>query len=408
VTEDDAVGGSAFSAAGQALGYLAQVDFALLAMLTRMDEEDDFSVSIETLDDIVFHHSETDDATQKWQSKHSVDGGRSLSDASPDLWKTLHNWIVEPSDERVRLVLLATARAGDAASKLRPSNGRDVEGALVALERTARESQSTGNQPYYAAFLNLTPEERRALLARVDIIAEAATAAQIDDELVRAVRKSVVARRRDALVQRLRGWWHRRAIGHLEAVARGRHDRITVAELEEELLAIADALRDDNLPIDVFDLPEPTEAEVSDDDRIFVAQLRLIAMGSARLRKCIYDHNRAFAQRSIWQRDRLLEIGELSQYDRELREAWERFFMPLSDSEELHDDEIRARALEQFGRLDQSDLAPIRRDVRAGFVARGSLQMMADRLEIGWHPRWLEHLRHRLDEVKDVTGEAAA
>jgi hypothetical protein len=88
----------------------------------------------------------------------------------------------------------------------------------------------------------------------------------------------------------------------LDAVARGLPDRIGAGELESELLELADALRDENLPIDVLDMPEPTDQEVSESDRIFVAQLRLMALGSQRLRKCIYDHNRAFAQRSRWQR----------------------------------------------------------------------------------------------------------
>jgi hypothetical protein len=42
---------------------LAQVDYALLAALERMDEEDDFAVSIESLDDIHFHDVDSDDAT---------------------------------------------------------------------------------------------------------------------------------------------------------------------------------------------------------------------------------------------------------------------------------------------------------------------------------------------------------
>jgi len=400
---------SRFSAAGPALGYLAQVDYALWAMLERMDIEESFSVSIETLDDIVFHDAETDDATQKWQSKHSTDGSRSLSDASVDLWKTLHNWIVEPSDAGVRLVLLATARAGTAAGKLRVGADRDVTGAMAALERTARESQSEANKSYYEAFLGLSPENRKVLLDRVDVIDEMADVASVADDLMRAVRKSVIPRRRTALVERLRGWWHARAIAHLDAVANGRADRITAAELEERLLAIADTLRDENLPIDVLDFPQPSEQEISKDDRIFVAQLRLIAMGSQRMRKCIYDHNRAFAQRSLWQRDRLLEVGELGRYDAELIEAWERFFVPLSDEpgEEITEKELRAAALTAFGELDQSDLAPIRRDVRSGFIARGSLHVIADRLEIGWHPKWIEHLQHRLAEARD-TGERAA
>jgi hypothetical protein len=402
-------GASRFSAAGPALGYLAQVDYALWAMLERMDVEESFSVSIETLDDIVFHDSETDDATEKWQSKHSIDGSRSLSDASSDLWKTLYNWIVEPSDAGVRLVLLATARAGAAAGKLRVGTDRDVAGAMAAWERTARESQSETNKSYYEAFLGLSPESRRVLLDRVDVIDEMSDVASITDDLMRAVRKSVIPRRRAALVERLRGWWHARVIAHLDAVANGRADRISAEELEERLLAIADTLRDENLPIDVLDFPQPSEQEVSEDDRIFVAQLRLIAMGSQRMRKCVYDHNRAFAQRSLWQRDRLLEVGELGRYDAELIEAWERFFVPLSDSpgEEITEEELKAAALTAFGELDQSDLAPIRRDVRSGFIARGSLHVIADRLEIGWHPKWIEHLQHRLAEARD-TGERAA
>jgi hypothetical protein len=71
--------GYAFGAAGPALGYLAQVDYALLAALERMDDADDSAVSIETLDDIVFHDADSGDATEKWQSKYTIDQTRSLS-----------------------------------------------------------------------------------------------------------------------------------------------------------------------------------------------------------------------------------------------------------------------------------------------------------------------------------------
>src|ERR1035441_9728806 len=121
MTSERSRAASRFSAAGPALGYLAQVDYALLAMLEHMDDEDSFTTSIETLDDIVFHHADTDDATEKWQSKHSIDGSRSLSDASVDLWKTIHNWITEPSGERVRLVLRGSGRVRTAGSTRRPA-----------------------------------------------------------------------------------------------------------------------------------------------------------------------------------------------------------------------------------------------------------------------------------------------
>lgn len=403
---------SAFGAAGPALGYLAQVDYALWAALERLDEEEDFSVSIETLDDVVFHDPGTGDATEKLQTKHTIDQTRSLSDASTDLWKTLGNWIAEPSEAQTRLVLLAVAAAGPTAVLLRAGPRREVAEAQRRLEQTARTSNSEANASYYAAFLGLTDADRRALLERVEVVDGAAPAADMQPLLERAVRKSVKPQRRTALVDRLRGWWHKRAIAHLDKVARGQTDRITAGELEGELLELADTLRDESLPIDVLDMAEPTDEEVSDSDRLFVAQLRLVALGSERIRRCIYDHNRAFAQRSRWQRDRLLEIGELGRYDRELKEAWQGFFLPLTDAQDdggLDEATIQREARERFVELDRSDLAPIRRNVREGWVARGSLHVIADRLEIGWHPKWLEYLRHRLDEVRDdPSAEATA
>lgn len=401
---------SAFSAAGPALGYLAQVDYALLGALERMDDEDDFAVSIETLDDIVFHDANTDEATSKWQSKHTINHQGSLSDASTDLWKTIANWIAEPAAEQTRLVLLTVASAGETAQLLRRDPSRDVEAARGRLERIARTSENAANKEYYSSFLELTVEKQRALLERIQVCDAMMPAADVQPLLVRAVRKSTRPQRRDALVDRLRGWWHKRAIAHLDAVARGHRDRIGAGEIEAVLLELADGLRDENLPIDVLDLPEPSEQEVAESDRIFVAQLRLIAIASERLRKCIYDHNRAFAQRSLWQRDRLLEIGELGKYDRELKEAWERHFLPVGedDETEMQEEELRRRARERFAELDRSDLAPIRRDVREGWVARGSLHVIADRLEIGWHPDWLAHLRDRIDEVQDASSETAA
>lgn len=397
-----------FSAAGSALGYLAQVDYALLVALRRLDHEDDFTVSIETLDDIVFHGGASDSATEKWQSKHSIDARRSATDASPDVWKTLGNWIDRLEDGAARHVLLTTSRAAGACALLLADRDRDVVAAIEALERTARESQSVANKRYYEAFLGLDFEKRQAFVQTIEVVDEMASAASVRDDLMRAVRRSVSSKGRVSLVERLRGWWHERVIHHLDLVARGRVDRISAAELEQRLLSIADELRDENLPIDVTGFPEPTETEVSDDDRIFVVQLRLMALHSKRLRKCIYDHNRAFAQRSIWQRERLLNVGELAAYDRELVEEWERYFLPLGDEEkERSEDDVKQEARERFQRLETSDLPRIRRDVQAGFVATGSLHILADRLEIGWHPEWLSHLRHRLSEVRDPGGEVA-
>jgi hypothetical protein len=398
-TQQQAVGAS--SAAGPALGYLVQVEYALLLLLQRMDDEDNCAVAIETLDDITFH-DEAGTPTEKLQSKHHVNRGSSLSNASSDLWKPMGTWIAEHSPTIEQLVLLSTdsARVGSAASHLSGrAEHRDVARAQSLLEETARDSSSKANEAYYAEFLRLTPAERRALLDRVVVLDSSVAADGLTDALLRLMRRSARADRRSALVERLRGWWHGRVLAQLIEVARGEANYITSAETEDRIHLIAQSLRDDNLPIDFDDLPEPTAEEVDADTSIFVEQLRLIMLGSNRLRQCIYDHNRAYMQRSEWQRERLLHVGELDRYDRRLQDEWRRHFTPLTDDSSSAEEERLEWARQAFFRLDTSSLPSVRSEVTAPYVANGSLHILADRLKIGWHPEWVQHLRARINEV---------
>lgn len=400
---------NAYTAAPSALGYLAQVEYALLLTLRRLDVELEFDVSIETLDDIVFHDG--DDALELLQSKHRVDRTASLTNSSTDVWKTFHNWIIEgPSDATLTLLTNACAADGTAMYYLRSGPGRNVEKAATSLVSIARTSEAEAHRTYYQSFLNLGTEGRSLFLSRVVLLDGLPAVADLGSELELAVRKSTKAAHRAALVERLRGWWFAKVYDHLTLVASGQRDRILSGEVESQLLALAQQLRDDDLPIDFYDMPEPSEGEVAEDERVFVHQLRLIALGSARLRQCIYDHNRAFAQRSKWEREKLLHVGELKDYETRLKEEWRRYCLPETDDEADGDSAaIQAKARDRFFRLDQSVLPRIRTHVEAEYVGNGSLHILADRLEIGWHPEWLARLRELLPELATGTrGEGAA
>ena len=390
---------NAYSAAPSALGYLAQVEYALLLVLRRLDVELEFDVSIETMDDIVFHAG--DNAAELLQSKHRVDRTASLTNSSTDVWKTLHNWIVDgPSDTSLTLLTNAAAPEGSAMAFLRGGPGRNPEIATTNLESIARTSENRAHQPYYQSFLTLGSEGRVQFLSRVTLVDAMPAVADLGSALELAVRKSTKAAHRSALIQRLRGWWFPKVYDHLTRVAMGQRDRILSLEVESQLLALAQQLRDDDLPIDFYDMPEPSLGEVTADERTFVHQLRLIAMGSARLRQCIYDHNRAFAQRSRWEREKLLNVGEIRDYETRLKEEWRRYCLPDTDDESEDDERaIQAKARERFLRLDQSALPRIRSHVEAEYVGNGSLHILADRLEIGWHPAWLARLRELLPEL---------
>src|SRR5262245_28652869 len=115
---------SKFSAVDATLGYLYQIRSALLWALRRLKVGPDFLVSVETLDDVTFETSEGV-PSDLLQTKHHLNGVASLTDASPDLWKTLRVWFEGhssgdiPSAANLYLVTTGTASDNTAASKLR-------------------------------------------------------------------------------------------------------------------------------------------------------------------------------------------------------------------------------------------------------------------------------------------------
>jgi hypothetical protein len=153
----------------------------------------------------------------------------------------------------------------------------------------------------------------------------------------------------------------------------------------------------------------PTDDEVRDDDRVFVHQLRVISLANARIRECIYDHNRAFAQRSRWQREKLIGAGELRKYERALVEEWKRHFLPETDEVDDDGEEAKCdRARKQLIRLSSNTLPRIRPGVDATYVASGSLHILADNLEIGWHPDWVARMRELLGDAIVTAEEGVA
>ncbi len=110
----DEVGRGEYSAVSSALGYFYQVRYALLEALRRLRTGYGFNVSIETLDDVVFDSSA--DPLEIFQLKHHINKAANLTDASPDLWKTLRIRCEASAADRIPagtvFILITTASAG--------------------------------------------------------------------------------------------------------------------------------------------------------------------------------------------------------------------------------------------------------------------------------------------------------
>lgn len=385
-----------FSAAPSALGYVYQCELALLGYLNRHDPA--LSVSIELLDDVAFEGRQT----ELVQSKLEVTPG-SLADSSPKLWKTLRVWAENDSSfPDAVLILMTTGHAedGSIAALLRADTDRRPDVAHDRLLAVARASTNQQLSPAMQAFQGMDDEQRRAMVARIIIADDAPVIGDLDSAYAQVLRHAAPRARLAPLITRLREWWLLTCEQHLENITSGATSRISGEQIELKVADLRDQLTDENLPIDLHDLAVPTSEQAAEDQRRFVMQLRLIALGSQRVALAIHDHNRAFAQRARWVREDLLVPGELAKYDRKLKEEWQRIFLPDSDSEaELDELSAQARGREVHKACEAAQVEPIRPKVAEPYVMRGSLQMLADELQIGWHSDWVARVQALLAET---------
>jgi hypothetical protein len=386
-------GASAFSAADSALGYLYQVRVARLWALRRLKSDNEFLVSLETLDDVAFE-STGGTPEELLQTKHHRNKTANLADASPDLWKTLRVWLETGAHRHVEqgavlhLLTAGTAASGSIASKLRIAN-RDVEGALAALQTVAESSTNKDNAPAYAAFLQTPFAERKKLLEAVFIADSASDVMSLENELRAEVFWAADRKHHVAFLENLEGWWFRRCLKQLASMRR--EDRIVGGEIEAQMTDIREQFKQDSLPIDddllALDLDEATQDAQANSQ--FVRQLEIIMAGKRRIVAAIRDYYRAFEQRSRWLRNELLLVGDLTRYEKRLVEEWELVFEGMKDDlGEGAAEAAKQQAARKVLQWAETASLPIRPNVTEPFVTRGSLHMLADEARVGWHPEF--------------------
>lgn len=370
---------------------------ALLSALQRLACDETFALYLETLDDVVFET--TGSALDLLQLKHHCERAANLTDASPDLWKSLRVWMdgrahgTIPPDARLFLITTSDVGLGSAASKLM-AHDRDEPEAQKRLDHTATTSTSDTNRAAYNLYRALSSTEKSALLSTVVIVPRAPDIASVGDGIRTEARLAVRREHLDSFVDRLEGWWFGRALRQLVDAG---SSPILSAELESEWHELQEQFKRDALPVDQDILEQEVDAAAY-ENAVFVHQVRLAGISHKRILTAIRDYYRAFAQRSRWMREELLLIGELDHYERRLREEWELQFDRLADEigPEAAEDAMRQAAQRLYAWVENAHY-PIRPQVQERSLTRGSFHILADSLRVGWHPQFVDRLRHLLE-----------
>jgi hypothetical protein len=388
---------SDFNASSSITGYLFQVRYALLLLLEQDNPE--ALVSIEKFDDIAFEVG--DNPAELLQTKHHTSRAGSLSDSSVDLWKTLRVWATAVKDRSVDLrsiiftiVTTAQASEGSAASFLRSDSKREPEKALNLIQAAGASSKSKVVGDCYSALQDLSSSQQSALLSCIRVIDAAPNIRNARDLLEKKLRLSTRPQFLFSLCDRLEGWWFRSVIEHLTRPEeiKGISQRLVQVQLND----LQDQFREDNLSNDFPVLLDMDETSLSADDRVFVEQLKLLSIGSERIKRAISDYYRAFNQRSRWVREDLLLDQDLELYENRLMDEWRNLFLIMKEEVDRGADVVAA-GRELYNELCYTSRhIPIRPSFPDPFVMRGSLHMLSNALKVGWHSEFETRLSHLL------------
>ena len=384
---------SLFSAAEPGLGYIFQSRYALLRMF---DLPEDGEVYIERNDDVEF--VQVDGSITLASLKHKASGNL-LTDLSVDFWKSVRVWVAQykksgKAASTARFILFTTASVSSG-SFLELFVGTGGSAKQRANQAAAALSNSSSKEiaKVKADLTDLSETDAQDFYSRITISAQTA---RIDDipELINQRLRTTRKEDRVALFNRLEGWWTDLVISVLTGKA---GPAIKVQDVTDKLVLLSDQFKADNLPID-FRGKKPDEMDVSKDPRMFVAQLRALKLSEQRIQHAIIDYYRAYEQRSLWARERLIIASELEDYEDLLIEEWDRHKAVLCEkiSDTSHDDVCIAtgEALYRWASENTGHLR-IRERVTEPYVVRGAFQILAnDRPapRVHWHPRFLNNL----------------
>jgi len=399
-----------YSAGEQGLGYIYQPRLALLHLLQLPE---DTAVFLEKDDDLDF--IDGDGGKSLASLKHKAVGDR-LTDLSIDFWKSVNIWLARyrrdgyaASNLWFFLFTTGTVSTDSFLARLLP-NQPVASGDAATLAALADAALVKSKSPLIgkiAAELNeLSDPQKQDFLERILILDGSPRIgdipATIKDKHMRSVRRE----HREAVFERLEGWWNDAVIKQLTDA---RTEGIFGYEVSDKLSAFAEEYKADNLPITFRrDMPAD-EIDTDTDPRLFVAQLRDIGISSNRIRSAILDYYRAFEQRSAWARENLLISGEVEEYEDRLADEWNRYkdvaFEKLMD--DSAEDALRnaGATLYNWAEFETGKIESlrIRTRVTEPYVLRGSFHILADitpEPRVYWHPKFLDRLGKALKVAK--------
>ncbi|MCY1044999.1 hypothetical protein OV208_27035 [Corallococcus sp. bb12-1] len=398
---------------GQFYGYSLQITRVVAHFLRARQGQ---SVSIEHLDDVATH---TDEGVIAEQDKSGL-AHNPVADRSPELWKSLANWVRSIRDGALKsdtrfLFYVAQGHHGDVIDCIHAvKNKADADAVVLSLR-----SKFWGNPPKYAAKANLpkglAEHVNEVLSASSEVLAllftnlslENGSGAPNDDLTALPGMAAISQEKKDEVLTLLLGWAKKVIDKRIEG---GRAAVITWDEFHRQFVSAAKKLdRAENVlaanPVEV------TEAELQKElrDRTYVRQLEVVRCDDGEMVQAVNDYLRSVAHRTNWSEDGDVIESSFGEFEDSIDRAWK-------SQKAVVDIEQKSLAEEERGRLLYAKCQLLKVPLQGmdvpGFFVPGSFHTLANSLRVGWHPRYRETVAALVPDLpeneQEVTGVAPA
>lgn len=392
------------AAEAAALGFYYQALFALVTLVAQAT--DDAVVAIERLDDVELVAGGN---TLLHQLKHSISATPPpITLASRALWKTLKVWIDALPDltlSETTLYLVAVGSVpGD--SPLRAlldvgSDRRQLVGAMVqeaqrVVDERAAAARAQKKLPFgdrvdgCEALLALNETERDNLVCRIQIQPQSPTVGQIEG-LIADHLKVLPSEHRSFVAKRLVEWWDRQVIYSLC----GKRSRvISRIELQRQISAIIGDIEAERLAPDFMAVVPPEDYQ---PDGMLMRQIRLVEGAPSDISKAIREEWRAREQRAKWVDANTAMASKINDHDLVLQEEWldrhTQMVEACSESDGKQKCQLGLGLLRWAHEGAPNEVPPIGDGWSAPYYVRGSYQVLAIDLKVGWHPDYRDLLK---------------
>jgi len=387
------------SAEGSALGFWYQAYFALLTLVKLAT--DDAAIGIEQLDDVELNAG---GQTLLYQLKHSISSSPPpITIASRSLWRTVKVWVdalprLSLAETTLHLIAVGPIPTDSPLwmlTDLEADRAELVTAMTVEAERVieAREAAAKAKKalPFpdrvdgCRAFLALSELERLNLLRRIIIRPDSPTVAEIEPKIAEQF-QFVLPEYRPAVAKRLIEWWDRQIVYSLC----GERDRvITRAELQSQIMAVVADIDQGKLVAEFETVSHPTDYQ---PDGMLARQIELVKGKPYDLERAIREEWKAREQRARWLADNPAMAAKITDYDAVLRDYWSDRHAELVDACAALEENGKCESGLKLLRWTHHEAPTIVRPIAEGWAApyyvRGSYQVLAINLKVGWHPEF--------------------